>query len=163
MDRVKEDVFNIIGPAIRGAVVLDLFAGSGALGIEALSRGAEKCYFVDKDKKSIELTRYNLEETRLIEKSEIHAIDAEAAIRKLADQGIQFDYIFIDPPYSSKVTQTLLQNLQKCNIIQEKASVIVETDKNDPMPDMEGQLVKVKEKIYASTRITIYQGASPNE
>ena len=155
LDRVKEDIFNIIGPSIRGAKVLDLFSGSGALGIEALSRGAAICFFVDKDKKSCTLTKYNLTQTRLTDKSKILQMDANTAMQKLSAQGHQFDYIFIDPPYQLGITQTLLQNIQKYTIIQENVYIIVESDKEEIMAERIDKLVKIKEKTYASTRIAI--------
>lgn len=164
LDRVKEDIFNILGPAIRGAQVLDLFAGSGALGIEALSRGADSCIFVDKDKKSCNLTKYNLGETRLADKAQILQMEAEAAIKKLATEGKCFDYIFIDPPYHLGKTQSLLQNIQKCHIIQENTCIIVEADKKETMPEKIDGLIKIREKVYSSTRIALYaKETSQNE
>ena len=155
LDRIKEDMFNIIGPAIRGKKVLDLFAGSGALGIEALSRGAEVCYFVDNDKKSLSLTRQNLDSTQLASKARLLETDAENAIKKLSSEGLKFDYIFIDPPYNLRIAETTLQKLQKYNIIQENVYIIVESDKEEIMAERIDKLVKIKEKTYASTRIAI--------
>lgn len=155
LDRIKEDMFNIIGPAIRGKKVLDLFAGSGALGIEALSRGAEVCYFVDRDKKSLSLTRQNLASTQLTSKARLLETDAENAIKKLSSEGLKFDYIFIDPPYNLRIAETTLQKLQKYNIIQEKAFIILETELEEVLPDHIDSLVKTKDKKYKNTRIVL--------
>lgn len=157
LDRVKENLFNIIGFDIRDSVVLDLFAGSGALGIEALSRGAKRCYFVDNDKRSIELVRHNLKETRLEENAIVLMSDAEHVIERLATQGEKFDYIFIDPPYCQGIVQKILKQLEKCNIMQEEGFVIIETDRAEKLPDQITDLYKTKEREYSSTRISIFE------
>lgn len=157
LDRVKENLFNMIGLGIRGAVVLDAFAGSGGLGIEALSRGAAKCYFVDLNKKSIALTKENLKDSRLEENAVVLHMDAMDAIPKLFAQNIRVDYLFLDPPYNKGIVEKILQQLEKYNIMQEDGTIIIETDRDEKLEDEIHQLVKIKEKQYSSTRITIYQ------
>ncbi|MDO4711654.1 MAG: 16S rRNA (guanine(966)-N(2))-methyltransferase RsmD [Peptostreptococcaceae bacterium] len=157
LDRVKENLFNIIGSGIRDAVVLDLFAGSGALGIEALSRGAKRCVFVDNDKRSIELVRQNLKETRLAEHAVVHLAEAQSIIQKLCAEGQKFDYIFIDPPYCQGIVQKILKQLEKCNIMQEEGFVIIETDRFERPPEEISDLLKIKEREYSNTRISIFR------
>ncbi len=163
LDRIKEDIFNIVGPAIRGKKVLDLFAGSGALGIEALSRGAALCCFADKDKKSLDLVKFNLGNTGLFDKAELYQMDFDLALQKVALKGLTFDYIFVDPPYNMRIAQTILQKLEKCNIIQENTYIILETDIAEAVLEKTEKFVKIREKTYKSTKITIYQGARDNE
>lgn len=160
LDRIKEDVFNILGPSIYGAQVLDLFAGSGALGIEALSRGAEHCNFVDQSRESLSLTRENLALTRLQSKATLHQRGALEMLPTFANRSIQFDLIFIDPPYAWEQMESLLKNLQKYNIMGANAVVIVETDKAELLADTYGGLTKYREKTFATTKITFYKGAA---
>ncbi len=157
LDRIKENIFNIIGFDIKESVVLDLFAGSGGLGIEALSRGASHCTFVDKDKNSIALVQANLKDTRLEKNAEIFQSDAESAIEKLYAKGKKFDYIFLDPPYQQGIIQKILKQLQKCNIMQEEGVVIIETDRLEKLPDEIYRFIKIKEREYSNTRISIYE------
>lgn len=157
LDRVKENIFNIIGPRIRDAAVLDLFAGSGGLGIEALSRGAKECYFVDNDKRSLDLVRYNLKETGLEKNAVILAKDAESAIQKLCSENKKFDYILIDPPYCQGIVQKILKQLEKYNIMQEEGIVVIETDRIEKLPDETEYLIKIKDREYSSTRISIFE------
>lgn len=157
LDRIKENIFNIIGFDIKESVVLDLFAGSGGLGIEALSRGASHCTFVDKDKSSITLVQANLKDTRLERNAEAYQMDAEKAIEKFYSKGKKFDYIFLDPPYQQGVIQKILKQLQKCNIMQEEGIIIVETDGLENLPDEIYHFTKMKEREYSNTKISIYE------
>ncbi len=156
LDRVKENIFNMIGPSIRDSVVLDLFAGSGALGIEALSRGARWCFFSDLDKKSIALVKGNLEATRLVERASVHHLDAERMIEYLFQRGEKIDYLLVDPPYSKGIVQKILKQLEKYNIMQVGGIVIIETDKSEILPDEVAGLSKTKDRVYSSTRISIF-------
>lgn len=156
LDRVKENLYNMIGFSIRNAVMLDLFSGTGAIGIEALSRGAEKVYFVDKDKKSYELTKYNVKSAKLEENAVILNQDAESALTQFENKGLKFDIIFLDPPYNKGIVQKILQQLEKYNIMQSEGVVIVETDREEETPERFGKFFKQKEKNYSSTKITFY-------
>lgn len=156
LDRVRENLYNMIGIGIRGSIFLDLFSGTGAVGIEALSRGAEKVYFVDNDKKSYELTLYNVKSSRLEDSALLFNADAENALTQFERQGIKFDIIFLDPPYNKGIVQKILQQLGKYNIMQDEGTVIVETDRGEETPERIGKFFKTKEKNYAATKITFY-------
>lgn len=156
LDRVKENVFNVIGFSIRNAVVLDLFSGTGAIGIEALSRGAKQVYFVDKDRKSYELTEFNVKSAKLEENAVILNQDAENALIQFENKDLKFDIIFLDPPYNKGIVQKILQQLEKYNIMQSEGVVIVETDREEETPEKFGKFFKQKEKSYSSTKITFY-------
>ena len=97
-DRVKESLFNIVSPYIMESDVLDLFAGTGSLGIECLSRGANKCVFVDVSKESISIVKSNIKKARVENESTVLNLDFKDAINKLKIQNNKFDVIFMDPP-----------------------------------------------------------------
>lgn len=156
LDRVKENIYNILGFKIRDAIVLDLFSGTGGLGIEALSRGAEKVYFVDKDKASYQLTNKNISLANLDENAITLNLDAESAIVKFHKDNIKFDYIFMDPPYNKGIIEKMLQQLEKYNIIQDGGLIIVETDREEVLPEKSGKLILEKIKLYSSTKVSFY-------
>ena len=129
LDRVKESLFNIIQGTIVDANVLDLFAGSGALGIETLSRGAKKVFFCDNNKKATEIIKQNLDKTKFLEKSEILNCDYKKALEKLTNE--KFDIIFIDPPYKDDIAVKALEQIAKNNMISKNGIIIIETDEMD--------------------------------
>lgn len=137
-DRIKESVFNIIIGKMRlsGINVLDLFAGSGALGLEACSRGVGKVVFVDKDKDSIKLVKSNIAKIRLSdEQYEIYFTEYVTALKKLS--GRKFDLIFLDPPYASDAAEKSLALINKYGLLSRCGMVVVEHDK-DKTFDTEG-------------------------
>ena len=101
-DKVKESIFNMIYPYFDGGIALDLFGGSGGLGIEALSRGIDKAIFVDRDSKAIKVIHQNLESCRVQEQAEVYRNDAERAVKALIKREMSFDLILIDPPYKEQ-------------------------------------------------------------
>lgn len=125
LDRVKESLFNIIQNDLKGKVVLDLFAGSGALGIEALSRGAKRAYFCDINKEAIKIIKENLEKTRLIEKSVIYNEDYIIAIKKIKEP---LSIVFLDPPYKLDLAVKSIKELQKNKLLTNNSIIIIETD-----------------------------------
>ena len=125
LDRVKEALFNILQNYIKNAIVLDLFAGSGALGIEALSRGAKRAYFCDINKEAIKVIKENLEKTRLIEKSVIYNEDFISAIKKIKEP---LSIVFLDPPYKLDLAVKSIKELQKNKLLTNNSIIIIETD-----------------------------------
>jgi len=116
-DRVKESIFNIIQNYIIDGTVVDLFAGTGNLGIESLSRGAQKAYFVDQSRKSVEIIKYNLEKTRLISLAEIISADVSSGIKRIALKNIQADVIFMDPPYGKGLINKTINLIETNNLL----------------------------------------------
>ena len=100
-DRQRETLFNVIRDRVEGASVLDLFAGSGALGLEALSRGADACVFVERDRRTARTLRANLERCHLQERGRVLASDWHAGVRRLTGEGMRFDLLLADPPWAS--------------------------------------------------------------
>ncbi len=124
-DRIKETLFNMISPYLCDCNFLDLFGGSGAIGIKALSRGAKRAVFVEKNPKAVACIRENLQFTKLEEKAEVIAKDALSAIGYLEGRGV-FDYIFLDPPYLKGMEREVLQKLKKTDIVGQDTVIIIE-------------------------------------
>lgn len=132
-DRIKETLFNILQNYIAGSSFLDLYSGSGGIGIEALSRGAEEVVMVDKSKESLRCIEYNLKHTRLSEDAEVLPMDALQAIRNLSKRGKYFDIVFMDPPYEQELELQTLEALAGSGIIDGDSMVIVESSlRTDP-------------------------------
>jgi len=125
-DKIKETLFNILNPYLADADFLDLFAGSGAIGIEALSRGAKYAAFVENNKAALSCIRTNLKTTKLEEQAQIFALDALSAIRTLEISGKVFDVIFMDPPYNQLLEKQILLKLQDSNILYCDTIIVVE-------------------------------------
>ncbi len=125
LDRVKESLFNIIQERIKDSVVLDLFAGSGALGIEAISRGAKRAYFCDKNSQAINMIKQNLEKTRFINKSVIINKDYKKCLNDIDEK---LDIIFIDPPYKDNLSVESVNIINEKGILNKDGIMIIETD-----------------------------------
>ena len=124
-DRIKETLFNMIAPYLYDCVFLDLFAGSGAIGIEALSRGAMEAVFVEQDRKAMSCVKENLKRTHLEARALTMTMDVMTALYKLEGEK-QFDYIFMDPPYGKEWEKKVLTYLAGSDLIADKGVVIVE-------------------------------------
>jgi 16S rRNA (guanine(966)-N(2))-methyltransferase RsmD len=126
LDRVKEALFNIIQSHLQNAKVLDLFAGSGALGIECLSRGSKHCVFCDKSYQSINMLKQNIQKTRFENKSTIINSNYEKCLQHIKDD--KFDIIFIDPPYKMDIAVKSIKMILDYNILAKDGIIILETD-----------------------------------
>jgi len=134
-DRVKESIFNILGEEVEGKAVLDLFAGTGNLGIEALSRGAKKAIFVEKGREALRLIQRNLTLCEMKERSEILAKDVHRAIGILGKRGETFDLILMDPPYEKGLIQKTLVKLCSHRIYHEGSILVIEHDRREPLSE----------------------------
>lgn len=126
LDRVKESIFNIIQKDIEDSTVLDLFAGSGAIGLEFLSRGAKRAVLCDNSKDAIKIIKQNVQKTHFEEKAEVYNIEFIKLIERLQNQ--KFDIIYIDPPYVTNFIKISLEKIIECKLINENSKIIVETD-----------------------------------
>ena len=156
-DRVKESLFNIINPYIIDSNVLDLFAGTGSLGIECLSRGASYSTFVDVSKESINIVKSNIKKARVENESTILNIDFKSAIERLGLQNKKFDIIFMDPPYYKNMFMDALLGIDCANLLSEEGIIVVEHDTKDKFEDQIGRLVKTRDKKYGNTTLTFYK------
>lgn len=146
-DRIKETLFNILQPEIPACRFLDLFSGSGGIGIEALSRGAEFAVFVDKNPKACTCIKDNLTFTKLIKDSKVFCMDALQAVRALEGEPV-FDCIFMDPPYGMELEKQVLAGLMKSSVADKNTLIIVEADKKTDFSYAEAmgyELVRSKE------------------
>lgn len=154
-DRVKEAIFSAIQFEIEGAVVLDLFAGSGQLGIEALSRGAEKCYFADNAAASIKAVRSNIESTGFSDKAQIVNMPFLAFLKSTRET---FDIALLDPPYGKRLIQKALpqltEKMSKCGVI------ICEHEKECVLPAAVDSFALVKVLRHGGTSVSIYRGGT---
>jgi 16S rRNA (guanine966-N2)-methyltransferase len=156
-DRVKEAIFSMIGPYFDGGYALDLFAGTGGLGIEALSRGAERAVFIDADRRAVDVIRRNAEAARVADRSEIHCNTAERAIRILAKRGLVFRYVFLDPPYRMKIADSLMAEMEERGMLEDGAVVVVEHEAGFRYPETVGGLRLRRLAKYGETSVSIYQ------
>lgn len=153
---IKESLFNIIMNYVPESKVLDLFAGSGSLGIEALSRGAESTIFVDQNSTCRDIIVENLEKTKLLNKAKVIKLDVFSAIRQLGKQGEKFDIIFLDPPYNMKFLVNTVQSIDEFDIISEEGIIACEHHKNEEAPETIGGLNKVRVKSYGEKIYSFY-------
>lgn len=155
-DRVKESLFNVLGCSFEDLIILDLFAGSGSLGIETLSRGAKKVVFIDKSYECCSLIKDNLNKTKLIELAEVYHMDS---IKYLNQQkkGKMFNMIFLDPPYNENILPDVLNIIGMNEILADKGILVVEKHVEHILNCEYGELVKFKEKIYGKTSIVLFE------
>jgi 16S rRNA (guanine966-N2)-methyltransferase len=156
-DKVKEAIFNMIGPYFTGGVGLDLFGGSGGLGIEALSRGFDKMIFVDRDGKAIQTIKDNLAVCHLEDRAEVYRNDAERALKAVKKREMVFDLILLDPPYKAQKLETLIKTIDEQQLLSKKGIIVAEHDNEANLPDQIGSFLKVKFEVYGITAISIYQ------
>lgn len=156
-DRVKEALFNILGYIPEDSIVLDLFSGSGSIGIEFLSRGAKKCYFIDNSRDSIKIIKQNLSNTRLLNKATVYKMDAFIAINRFSNKDMKFDYIYIDPPYFKEIVEPILEELCKVDILKENGIVVVEHSKKITLKDSVEFLRKRDSRNYGDKSLTFYK------
>lgn len=151
-DRVKEAMFSIIQFELEGRRVLDLFAGSGQLGIEALSRGAEKCTFVDSDSRAAEVVLKNLEHTQLKEKAIVLKTDSLNYIRTTSDV---FDIVLLDPPYGTGQLQKALSLLE--GRVAPGGAIVCEMPYGEELPETAGGMQLFKRYKYSKTELAVYR------
>lgn len=137
LDRVKEPLFSIIQSYIKDARVLDLFAGSGALGLEALSRGARNAVFCDVSEKAIHVIKQNIQKIKVEERTVVLEQSYSDTLKQLAKSKEEFDIIFLDPPYASGLLESAIREILEYKLLAKEGIIIVETD-------LEAELQKVQ-------------------
>ena len=155
MDRVKESIFGMIQNNISDSVVLDLFAGSGNLGIEAISNGAKIVYFNDHNKKCINVIKDNLVNFNVIDKAILLNNDYHESLNYLENKHLKFDIVFLDPPYKDLIINEILGILLKKELLNDKALIICEMDQLEYFDNI--KLSLRKEKKYGNKYVVIYQ------
>lgn len=156
-DRVKEALFSILLSRLgelNGMRVLDIFAGTGNLGIEALSRGADHAVFIDSHRESAEIIRRNLEITRYTGKAKVVVQEAAAALKWLSRGEAPFHLVFLDPPYGEGHTERLLELLSTSPLIDEGSTVVAEFSAKEEIPRSFGRLKEGERRIYGDTALS---------
>lgn len=152
-DRIKETLFNILQNDIMECYFLDLYSGSGAIGIEALSRGARFATFVEKNKEAVKCIKDNLKFTKLSNKSEVLETSVESAILKLKNKNIVYDVVFMDPPYNNEYEKNSLISLADSKIIDENTLIIIEASLETDFSYLkEIGYCLIKEKLYKTNK-----------
>ena len=151
-DKVKGAIFNSIQFDIEGRCVLDLFAGSGQLGIEALSRGADKAVFIDLSRKAVQVVTQNLEHCNLKENATVFNGDSLSYLKTTREK---FDIIFIDPPYNKQLAAKALP--LALNVLNDGGIIVCETAHNEELPETIGNYAVIKSDRYSQTKLTIYR------
>ncbi|MDR1299792.1 MAG: 16S rRNA (guanine(966)-N(2))-methyltransferase RsmD [Oscillospiraceae bacterium] len=151
-DRVKEAMFDIIQLRVEGMRVLDLFSGTGQLGIEALSRGAGSAVFVDASRESVKLTRENLASVGFAGRADVVRRDSIAYIAS----GERFGLIFLDPPFDTPLLRESLEKIIKFDILEENGIIVCESRSDAPMPDAREPYYIASVHRYGGTKLTLY-------
>ena len=153
-DRVRETVFNWLAPMIHGAKCLDLFAGSGALGLEALSRGAAFTTFVDSHKKVTQALKSHLDLLNANEKAKVFTMDG---VKFLKGEAIKYDLVFLDPPYHLDFMQKVVPLLEDNDWLNDKAMLYLEIEKRQALPVLPENWIKLKEKTAGEVNYFLFQ------
>lgn len=156
LERVREAVFDVLGPRVVGARVLDLFAGSGAMGIEALSRGADLAVWCDAEPRAIEAIRANLSRLGVGRQGQVLQMAGRAALQYLERKGRVFDLVFLDPPYEGGHYEEMLLALSRSSLVANGGRVCVEHPKRIDLPPVFGALDQDRRRRYGETCVTYY-------
>ena len=154
--RAKEALFNILVNKNPDARFLDLFAGTGSVGIEALSRGASLAIFVEIDRKIVEILRENLALTGFQDRAEVYALDVIKALKVIDNAGGKFDIVFIGAPYGNPVLEAALGTISGTGVVDTGGVVIAEHSSRDEVPDSFGSLKKFRDARYGDTVLSFY-------
>lgn len=156
-DRVRKALFDTLGEEVKGARVLDLFAGTGAVALEALSRGAAHATLVDISPQAVRIIRDNAEALGYTDRVEVLRGDAPKIVEKLARRGRRFDLVFVGAPYKPELATSTLQALASCAPLRPGAWVVVETFHKEDPGDFFPPLKQVASRVYGETRLTYYR------
>ncbi|VSE89838.1 methyltransferase [Streptococcus pneumoniae] len=152
-DKVRGAIFNMIGPYFEGGRVLDLYAGSGGLSIEAVSRGMSSAVLVERDRKAQTIVAENIQMTKEVGKFQLLKMDAERALEQVSGE---FDLVFLDPPYTKEQIVADIEKMAERELFSEDVMVVCETDKAVELPEEIACLGIWKEKIYGVSKVTVY-------
>ncbi len=163
-DRVREAIFSILGTgAVEDVRVLDLFAGTGALGIEALSRGAREGVFVEEHPVALTVLRRNLETLKLAGRAQVLPVAVSLALKKLAIKGEHFGLVFLDPPYGSGLAGETLEVLSRSRVLSRPAFVVAEHNRRESLPELLNDLERFELRRYGDTQVGFYLTLEPEK
>lgn len=156
-DRVKEALFNILPVDLTGACILDLFAGSGNLSIEALSRGAASVLLVDSSRAAVGLMERNLAHVGFLDRSHIWMKPVGAALKRLGGKGATYDVVFMDPPYDEGWIEKVLASIDKERVVEVGGIVVVEHSRREAVARRYGSLALEDQRTYGDTRLSFFE------
>jgi 16S rRNA (guanine(966)-N(2))-methyltransferase RsmD len=162
-DRVKESLFNILQPRLPGSSVLDLYSGTGNLGLEALSRGCEDAVFVEKDPKALAVLRENCRSMDYPDYIDIMPLDVRKAIPVLSAKGRTFDIVIMDPPYNHDLESPTIEALDTYGLVKEDGIIVVEHLLVDEQQDSIGSFARYDIRKYGNTAISLYRKEARTE
>lgn len=155
-NKVRKAIFDSLGDFTKGASILELFAGSGAVGIEAFSYGASRVVFVDKEVGCLRLLESNLKSIDIAD-YKIYKQDSLECVDYLAKKGLSFDIIFLDPPYRKGLAKKSLLRISACDILPPYGILIIEHHKKEELPEDEGSLILFKQRRYGDAVLSFYK------
>lgn len=156
-DKIKESIFQMIGPFFEGGICLDLFAGSGALGIEGISRGMERAIFIEKDSKAIKVVHDNIKQLGMSDQTEVFRTDAFRSLNVLKKRNIQFDLIFVDPPYGKLNDNEIITQINEKGLLKKRGIIYYEYEITDKSITDQINLSIIKQVDYGTTGVTLFQ------
>ncbi|MCH4020162.1 MAG: 16S rRNA (guanine(966)-N(2))-methyltransferase RsmD [Erysipelotrichaceae bacterium] len=157
LDKVKEAVFSALGGMFDGGTMLDLYAGSGAIGLEAVSRGMNQAVLVDQSHAAAEIIRKNIALLGCQKQTRLLAMNDRKALSLLAKEGVQFDLVYLDPPYEKQHNEEVMTYLVEHGMLKNGARVVIEAKKEESYTQAFGPLQYQKEKVYGIMKITYYR------
>lgn len=156
-DILRQALFNVLGPRIQGASVLDLFAGTGAIGLEALSRGAATAVFVENGRRAVESLRANLGTLKLMARARVLVGDVFSRLAQLEEAGERFDCVFLDPPYEAgDLTVRCIETLAHGAVLRENGALFAQAFHKTALPERVGSLRRTWRRRYGESSLTIY-------
>lgn len=158
-DRVRETIFNVLGQWTEGLTVLDLYAGTGALALEAISRGATRAVLVDQGREALKLCRENTDALGFGEQAEILAMPVARAVQTLGKSGRAFDLVFADPPYAARVVQEVIEQVVGNRLLSPEGTLVIEHDRRESAPETHEGLGQIDQRRFGDTLVTMYRFA----
>lgn len=157
LDRVKENMFNIIQGYVPYSKAVDVFAGTGSLGLEAVSRGASECYLVDRNPVSFSLLKQNVENLKFEDKCKCINMDSYDALKSFAKEGLCFDLIFIDPPYKKNMIPKAVDIVSENSLLSKKGLIVTKIDYSEEIFEGNDSITMVDHRKYGKTIICLYK------
>ena len=162
LDRVKESMFSIIQTFIFDSVVIDLFSGTGSLGLEAISRGAKKGYLVEKDYETFKLLDQNTKNFKFEDRSECFNMEALNVLKKLKNSEITFDIVFIDPPYKMNMIPPCIEFISQSSMLSRKGIIVTKIDSSEEIYYGDDNIILHDKREYGNTTIVLYKYKNEN-
>ncbi|HHX04351.1 MAG TPA: 16S rRNA (guanine(966)-N(2))-methyltransferase RsmD [Tissierellia bacterium] len=163
LDRVKESLFSILIPWLEDAITIDFFSGSGNLCIESLSRGAHKAFLIEKSPHAVKIIRENLLLTGFIDQAEVLPFDFKEGAKRLSERGVRGDILFVDPPHAGDMVAETLQLIEDLHLLEKNGIIVAEHHSGRIMPEVVGNLTKIRTRKYGNTTLSFYQRSQQDQ